>query len=64
MGILSYLRRVIRDGVHNMHPKEELGILADMEMVKYVIGCEKKIVENVEKGAYTCEIFVGKKALF
>lgn len=61
MGILPYLRRVIRDGVHNMHPKEELGILADMETVKYVIGLEKKIVESVEKRAYTCEVFVGEK---
>jgi dsRNA-specific ribonuclease len=63
MGILPYLRRVIRDGVHNMHPKEELGILADMEAVKYVIGHGKKIVENVEKRAYSCEVFVGEKSI-
>jgi hypothetical protein len=46
-----------------MHPKEELGILTDMETVKYVIGLEKKLVENVEKRAYTCEVFVGKKKI-
>jgi dsRNA-specific ribonuclease len=63
MGILPHLRRMIRDGVHNLHPKEELGILADMATVKYVIGLEKKIVENVEKRAYTCEIFVGEKSI-
>jgi dsRNA-specific ribonuclease len=61
MGILPYLRRVIRDSVHNMHPKEELGILADMQTVKYVIGLEKKVVENLEKRAYTCDVFVGNK---
>jgi dsRNA-specific ribonuclease len=63
MGILPHLRRVIRDGVNNLHPKEELGILADIETVKYVIGLEKKIVQNVEKRAYTCKVFVGKKLI-
>lgn len=63
MGILPCLRRVTRDGVHNMHPKEELGILTDMETVKYVIGLEKKIVKNVEKRAYSCEVFMGKKKI-
>ncbi len=63
MGILPYLRRVIREGVHNMHPKEELGILADMETVKYVIRLDKKLVENVEKRVYTCEVFVGKNLI-
>jgi dsRNA-specific ribonuclease len=60
IGILPYLRRVIRDGVHIMHPKEELGILADMDTVKYVIGLDKKIVETGEKRVYTCEVFVGE----
>jgi dsRNA-specific ribonuclease len=63
MGITPYLRRVIRDGVHIMHPKEELGILADVETVKYVIGLDKKIVENGEKRVYTCEVLVGENLI-
>ena len=46
-----------------MHPKEELGILADVETVKYVIGLDKKIVENGEKRVYTCEVFVGENLI-
>jgi dsRNA-specific ribonuclease len=63
MGILPYLRRVIRDDVHTLHPKEELGILADVETVKYVIGLEKEVIENVERRAYTCEVFVGEQSI-
>ena len=63
MGILPYLRRVIQDGVHTLHPKEELGILADAEKVKYVVEFEKKIIESVESRAYTCEVFIGKMSV-
>lgn len=63
MGILPYLRRVIRDNVHTIHPKEELGILADVKTVKYVIGLEKEVTEYVERRAFTCEVFVGEQSI-
>ncbi|TAQ90330.1 hypothetical protein B7494_g1341 [Chlorociboria aeruginascens] len=58
MGILPYLRRILKDNVHIPHPKEEIGILADTETVKYVIESEK----NKDEGkTYTCKVFVGGK---
>jgi dsRNA-specific ribonuclease len=63
MGIMSYLRRVIRDNIHTLHPKEELGILADVETVKYVIGLETEVIENVERRVYTCEVYVGEQSI-
>lgn len=36
-GILGVLDRLINDGVHVLHPKEELGRLADQEKVEYFV---------------------------
>jgi dsRNA-specific ribonuclease len=63
MGILPYLRRVIRDGVHTLHPMEEMGIVTDVKKVKYVVKLEKKIIESVESRVYTCEVFVRKMSV-
>lgn len=65
MGVLPYLRRLLRDGVHLWHPKEELGRLADDKTVRYCVG----VVENddvegrgVEKdGSFWCRVFVDEK---
>lgn len=56
MGILKYLRRIVKDAVHVMHPKEELGILADSLEVKYTIRIDK-----VKQ--YVCEVFVGAERI-
>ncbi|TVY48374.1 Dicer-like protein [Lachnellula occidentalis] len=56
MGILKYLRRILKDGVHVMHPKEELGILADSLKVKY-----KLRIDSVKQ--YVCEVFVGAERI-
>lgn len=61
-GVLPYLRRMRREGVHVLHPKEELRRLADCEEVRYdvreVVGRESGDGEGVE---YVCRIFVGEK---
>jgi dsRNA-specific ribonuclease len=62
-GILPYLRRIIADGVRIIHPKEELGILADTEEVKYVVRLEERIVDTVRMKEYTCEVFVGDRSV-
>ncbi|KAF7874021.1 hypothetical protein EAF04_002693 [Stromatinia cepivora] len=68
MGILRYMRRILREGVRIMHPKEELGIVADFEDVKYVLWNRKVSVEDNdndeeevrERGIeYLCKVFVG-----
>lgn len=60
MGILPYLRRMVADGVHLWHPKEELGRLADAETVRYSVGVVKGDLEDGEK-RYWCRVFVGER---
>lgn len=57
MGILPYFRRILRDDVHILHPKEELGILADAESVRYVISSRER--KGEEGKEYLCTVFVG-----
>ncbi|ROW03951.1 hypothetical protein VSDG_00803 [Cytospora chrysosperma] len=58
-GVLPYLRRMRRDGVHVLHPKEELGRLANSEEVEY----EVREVEGSdgEGTEYACRVLVGEK---
>ncbi len=68
--LLEYLRRVLDGGVGLLHPKEEVGILAGEEKVRYVVGVEglvgveEETGEEGEKGEdgvrrWTCEVWVG-----
>lgn len=63
LGLMPYLRRVMNHGIALLHPKEELGRLADREKVKYVLGKEKK--EEEEEGGgnvrLTCAVLVGER---
>jgi dsRNA-specific ribonuclease len=63
MGIMSYLRRIIVDEVHIIHPRLELGILADREKVHYEIWLEERIVNTVQTKEYICEVFVGDRSV-
>lgn len=60
-GILPYVRRLLRDGVHALHPKEELGRLAGQEKVEYIVTD----VTNDEGsgGEWTCEVRVGSRSI-
>jgi dsRNA-specific ribonuclease len=57
-GILRYLKRFIRENVHVLHPKEELGHLADKESVHYAI--EARDAENGER-RLSCKVLVGQR---
>ncbi|KAF7927096.1 hypothetical protein BELL_0782g00030 [Botrytis elliptica] len=68
MGVLKYMRRILKEGVRIMHPKEELGIVADAENVKYVLRREKMGGDNANadddadgevRVEYRCTVFVG-----
>jgi dsRNA-specific ribonuclease len=69
MGILPYMRRILKDGVHVWHPKEELGVWADTERVKYVLeremivgdGSEDEEEEETKEAGYVCTVFVGER---
>jgi len=56
MGILAYFERIVKEGVHVMHPKEELGVLADTSEVKYTLSLGE---EDGGAKQYACEVFVG-----
>lgn len=53
-GLLTYLRRVLQQEVRLLHPKEEVGVLAGNERVKYVVGMEGE-------RRRTCEVWVGER---
>lgn len=64
MGILKYMRRILNEGVRIMHPKEELGIVADMQDVKYILRSRKISKEDGYEEAevsveYLCKVLVG-----
>ncbi|KAK2047429.1 RNase3 domain-containing protein [Colletotrichum somersetense] len=63
-GITGYLDRILRDGVHVLHPKEELGHLADKEKVTYVL--ETRQIDDEETGGekeYLCSVLVGTRCV-
>lgn len=55
--ILPYLRRLLSDKVHVLHPKEELGRLAGRELVKYSTAQKNRPDGERE---WTCEVRVGE----
>jgi hypothetical protein len=64
MGILPYMHRILKEGIHVLHPKEELGILADTERVKYIVDLEKrrdKDESRTDEGPeFLCKIEIGE----
>lgn len=63
MGILPYLRRILKhEGFQVWHPKEELGVLADSETVKYVLDT-RKLPESGDgaEREYLCKVLVGDR---
>ncbi|KAK0635015.1 hypothetical protein B0T17DRAFT_26977 [Bombardia bombarda] len=72
VGILPYLRRLRRDGVHVLHPKEELGRLAGSEKVEYLV--DMVVVRDVDgdggvveggggEREFSCRVMVGERCV-
>ncbi|SPN96637.1 uncharacterized protein DNG_00158 [Cephalotrichum gorgonifer] len=59
MGILPYLRRIIRDQVRTIHPKEELDISAKSSKVSYERTNKMDAKGQVEE--VTCIVYVGDR---
>lgn len=57
-GLLPYLRRLLQDNVHALHPKEELGRLAGNETTEYVVRKEEGSVGGAE---WACQVKVGRR---
>lgn len=58
-GLLPYLNRLRRTAVHVLHPKEELGRLADSETVTYVL--RENEGEVAGRGRFGCKVFLGDR---
>lgn len=56
LGVMGYLRRLLRGGVALYHPKEKLGQLADSESVRYEV-----FREEVKDKGLGCVVWVGEK---
>ena len=59
LGLMPYLRRVLDNEIAVLHPKEELGQLADQDKVKYILGKEGE--EGEER--LTCTVNVGERPI-
>ena len=58
LGVLPFLERALRDGVRVLHPKEELGRLADREPVRYAVA--EAPLEGGDR-EFVCSVFVGER---
>ena len=59
MGVLAYLRRIVRDEVDVVHPKERLLALAGGEEVRYE-AAEYQQERGRGKKGWRCDVFVGQ----
>lgn len=61
MGMLRYLHRIVQDRVHVLNPREEIGILADDQEVKYDVQVQKM---DDGRDEWSCTLFVGETHVF
>ena len=59
IGLIDYLRRVMEGNIALLHPKEELGQLANQDKVRYEVGREG---EGKEQRLW-CQVFVGGREI-
>ncbi|KAK2018795.1 RNase3 domain-containing protein [Colletotrichum eremochloae] len=62
-GIMGYLDRILRDGVHVLHPKEELGHLADKDKVTYLLDVRQADDDAEGEREYRCSVLVGTRCV-
>ncbi|KAK0104085.1 Dicer-like protein 2 [Cadophora gregata f. sp. sojae] len=67
IGIFKIMRRMLDEDVQVLNPKEELGMLADTQRVKYVVALAPVVVESGESEGsekvkrLACKVFVGDR---
>lgn len=57
LGLLTYLRRILKEYLDILHPKNRLGEIAGDRTVEYVLGIEG------ESDGYSCTVKVGGKSI-
>ena len=60
LGILPYLRRIIRDEIRTTHPKEEVQALAGSDQVRYEMN-KTAVVKGDAR--HTCVVYVGGRKI-
>lgn len=64
LGVMEYLKRAMNGEFALLHPKEELGILADREKVKYVTAKEAdEDGEEEDRKILTSAVWVGEREI-
>ncbi|KAK0710286.1 hypothetical protein B0T26DRAFT_623466, partial [Lasiosphaeria miniovina] len=61
MGVLPYLRRILRDGVDTVHPKEQLQAAAGGQAIRYEV--KKRATAGSDKQDVSCVIYVGSRVV-
>ncbi|KAG6013396.1 hypothetical protein E4U54_006810 [Claviceps lovelessii] len=61
LGVLSYLDRLIRDGVQVQHPKELMGKYAASQTITYRIGAQK--AKNGGEPRFSCRLSIGSEVV-
>ena len=62
LGLIPYLERALNEGLRVLHPKEELGVLAGNEKVKYELVVGKDDVGgDVATEGYCINVWVGER---
>jgi dsRNA-specific ribonuclease len=54
IGVMSYMQRIVADRVEILHPKQELGMLANTQKVRYVLDSKG----GDEVGKFSCEVLI------
>lgn len=63
LGMIGYLQRAMDGEFALLHPKEELGQLANQEKVKYVTVIEDERAEDGVKRVLTCAVSIGEREI-
>lgn len=61
LGMMAYLQRAMSGTVALLHPKEEVGQVADTEKVKYVVTEDMDKQEDAEGRRLSCAVWVGER---
>ncbi|KAM0325326.1 hypothetical protein ACHAQA_007311 [Verticillium albo-atrum] len=64
LGIMTVLERLVKENVHVLHPKQELGQLASDQTVEYnVTAPEAGSGGRDVRGWYTCKVMIGERCV-
>ena len=63
LGIMQYLEKVLKNDIHLIHPKEELGRVAVEKTVQYECWVQENSEDKADEDTWSCKIFVGDEEI-